>query len=61
MHISDIPQVRQEPVGLTTVVAAIVAVTLAVNLQVPLYKTYADVAGYRQGLVSVTLPPTLRA
>lgn len=36
------------------VVLAIFVVTLAVNLQVPLYKSYADVAGYRQGLVAVT-------
>jgi MFS family permease len=35
-------------------VLAIFVVTLAVNLQVPLYKAYADVAGYRQGLVAVT-------
>src|SRR4051812_34030063 len=37
-----------------TVVAALFVVTLAVNLQVPLYETYAELAGYRQGLVSVT-------
>ena len=35
-------------------IAAIFAVTLAVNLQVPLYERYADLAGYRQGIVSVT-------
>jgi MFS family permease len=37
-----------------TVVLSIFVVTLAVNLQVPLYQTYADIAGYRQGGVSVT-------
>ncbi|WP_394847167.1 MFS transporter [Pendulispora brunnea] len=36
------------------VIATIFVVTLAVNLQVPLYKRYADIAGYQQGLVSVT-------
>src|SRR4051812_11608486 len=40
--------------GTRRVVLAIFVVSLAVNLQVPLYKSYADLAGYRQGLVAVT-------
>lgn len=45
---------QQQRRGIVVVVAVIFVVTLAVNLQVPLYKSYADLAGYQQGGVSVT-------
>jgi MFS family permease len=43
----------QSKVESAIAVLAIFVVTLAVNLQVPLYKTYAEMAGYPAGLVSV--------
>jgi predicted MFS family arabinose efflux permease len=45
---------NQRRMDAVIVILAIFVVTLAVNLQVPLYKAYADIAGYRQGRVSVT-------
>lgn len=52
---SDIvSQDKHESLHTAVVVFSLLAITLSVNLQVPLYKTYADIAGYGGGLIAVT-------
>lgn len=40
-------------VHVITVVASLFAVTLAVNMEVPLYRQYADVSGYSEGVIAI--------
>jgi MFS family permease len=46
---------QQERRSTVVVVASLFVVTLAVNLQVPLYKSYTDLAGHGQGSLSLAL------
>src|SRR5262245_47697522 len=45
---------RSARLGVAAIIAALFTVTLSVNLQVPLYKTYAEAAGHDQGVVALT-------
>lgn len=45
---------RSTRASVVAIMAALFIVTLSVNLQVPLYKTYAEAGGHSQGVVALT-------
>lgn len=51
---SQTSQNRHRIVQVCVVTAALLVITLSVNLEAPLYKTYAQAAGFGEGLVAVT-------